>query len=169
MSRATKATLIKLLTHTLFLAVLYVLQSMVFSRLRIFGASPLIIPLAVVGVAIFQGAGWGGGFGIAAGVMCDIAFSETTILFTVLLTILGSAVGLLADFFLARGFPSFLLCCVISLLIIAFLQMFSFLMFYDVDKIILLRTGLLQTLYSCLFVLPVYNISRRLSRKQRTL
>lgn len=168
MSRATKATIIKLLTHTLFLFVLYVLQSMVFSSFRILGIAPLILPLAVVGVAIFGGPAWGGGFGVAAGLLCDISFSDTTILFTVLLTALGMGMGLLAEFVLARGFPSFSLCCVSVLLLIAFIQMFASLVFYHVDKLMLFRVALIQTLYSCLFLLPVYFISRRISRKPRS-
>ena len=66
MSRATKEMLARIITHTLFLIMLYICQAMVFSELRILGCSPLIIPLGVVGVALFEGAAWGGGFIIYA-------------------------------------------------------------------------------------------------------
>jgi len=168
MSRSTKELLVKLLTHSLFLLALHILQSMIFSRLRIGGVSPLLLPLAVVGVALFEGPSWGGGFGLCAGLLCDIAFSETTVLFTFLLTFLGMGIGLLSEYVLARGFPSFLLCAVLSLLLIAFFQIFSPLVFDGVPASRLLPVALGQTLYSGLFLLPVYYVSHRLGRRQKS-
>lgn len=165
MSNAAKGILIKIITHALMLLVLFVLQSMVFSRLRIMGASPLILPVAVVGVALLEGATWSGAFGIAAGVFCDVSYSETTVFFTVLLPVLGIVIGLLSEYFLARGLLSYLLCCVLTLAIIAFFQLFAFLVFNGVNPQALLKTALLQTLYSLVLAVPVYYFTGAVSRK----
>lgn len=147
------------------LIILFVLQSMVFARLRILGIAPLLLPVAVVGVAMFEGATWGGGFGIAAGVFCDISYSETIVMFTVLLMLLGAGIGLLGEYILARGFPSYLVCCVLMLAVVSFVQMFSFLVFEHVNAGVLIRVALAQTGYSLVFAVPIYYITRTVSRK----
>jgi len=165
MSDSTKLTIRRILIHGLILAVLYVLQFAVFSRLRLFGIAPLILPLAVVGVGLFEGSTWGGAFGLAAGVLSDSAFLGTTVLFTILLTALGMGVGILSNYLLSRGFPSFFLCSVAALLIIAFCQMFSLLVYFRESPLALLRVGILQTTYSLFFVLPLYYLSRAIGRR----
>jgi len=168
MSKSTKDIVIRILTHSVLLLVLFVLQSMFFSRLRIFGAAPLILPVAVVGVALFEGPSWGGGVGVAAGLFCDAGFPETAVFFTILLTLLGMGVGLLSDFYLTKGLSSFILCSALALALIAFLQMFALLVFNGVPPGVLLKTGGIQTLYSILFVFPLYYFVRRISRCGRT-
>lgn len=164
-SNIAKDMTIRIVSHTLMLLLLFVLQSMVFSRLRIMSVAPLIMPMAVIGVGLFEGATWGGGFGIAAGVLCDLSYSETSVFFTVLLTILGMAVGLLSEYVLTKGLFSYLLCCLLSLVIIAFLQMFGFLVFQRVDIQSLLQVGIIQTLYSLIFSVPTYYLTKIVSRK----
>lgn len=165
MSNAAKDILIRIITHTLMLLVLFVLQSMVFSRLRVMGAAPLILPVTVVGVALSEGATWSGAFGIAAGIFCDASYMETTVFFTVLLPILGVLAGLLSELFLTQGLLSYLLCCVLTLAIIAFFQLFAFLVFRDVSPQALMITALLQTIYSLILAVPVYYFTKAVSLK----
>jgi len=167
MSDASKRHLIRALLHAGVLLSLYVLQTMVFSRpqLRFFGVTPLILPLAVIGVGLFEGPTWGGVFGLAAGVLCDVAFSNSTVLFTVLLTGLGMGIGLSSHYLLRRGMPSYLLCSVAALTVISFFQMFTLLVYFGQSPLALLRVAVLQNLYSLLFVLPLYYLSRKLGRR----
>lgn len=165
MSNSTKDMLIRLATHTVMLLFLFVFQSMVFSRMRILGIAPLILPLAVVGVAMFEGATWGGGFGIAAGVFCDVSHSEAMVLYTIVFMLLGVMVGLLSEYVLVRGIPSYLLCSILTLIIIAFFEMFAFLVFTKVEPQVLIKVALKQTIYSLLFALPVYYIARKVCRQ----
>jgi len=167
MSDATKNRIIRIAGHAVLLFVLYVLQTMIFSRLRLWDIAPLILPLAVVGVGLFEGPSWGGGFGLAAGVLSDAAFSETTVLFTLFLTALGMGVGLLSIYLLNRGFPSYLLCSALALGAIAFLQLFPFLAFHQTGLFPLLRVAILQTLYSALFILPLYYLTRFMGKRAR--
>ena len=168
MSDATKNLLIRILIHSAVLFVLYILQMMVFSRLRIFGIAPLILPLAVVGVGIFEGASWGGAVGLAAGVLTDMSFLSSTVLFTILLTGIGMGVGLLSSYLLSRGFPSYLICGAAALVLIAFCQMFTLLVFHRQPPLALFRVGALQTLYSILFAMPIYYVCRSLGRRNMT-
>lgn len=165
MSNTAKSILARLAAHTLILLLLFVLQGMVFSRLRIVGIAPLILPVSVVGVALFEGPTWGGGFGIAAGLLSDLSSTDTLVFFTVLMLIFGIFIGLMGEYVLARGFPSFLICSVLALLITAFLQMFGFLVFAGVPAVALIQVALGQSLYSAVFILPIYYLSRILSRR----
>ena len=167
MSDTTKTLCRHILVHALVLLLLYVLQAMVFSRLRLLGIAPLILPLAVVGVAIFEGPSWGSGFGLAAGVLCDIAFLSSTVLFTILLTAIGMGVGLLSEYLLSRGFPSYFLCAIAALILVAAFQMFPLLVFFRQPPLALLRVAGLQTLYSIFFTLPLYYLAKALGRRSR--
>ena len=98
--------IVSLLLHVPFLLILYVLQATVFTSLPLFGVKPLILPVAVVGVALFEGSTKGGVFGLFAGMLCDLSFNQPTVQFTLMLTVLGILAGLVCDTVLARGFPS---------------------------------------------------------------
>ena len=156
MSDSTKKLIRRIILYALILLLLYVLQATVFPRLRIWGVAPLILPIFVVGIALFDGASWGGGVGLAAGVLCDFAFSGSVVFFTILLTVIGVGLGLASTYLLNRGRLTYMLCVVIALFTIAFLQMFPFLVFDRVTPFALLHVALLQSLYSLLFALPIY-------------
>lgn len=165
MSDATKRIILRAFIHVLVLMVLYILQGMVFSRLRIFGIAPLILPLAVIGVGLFEGPTWGGVIGLLAGVLSDTALFGAPVLFTILLTAIGMGVGLASSYLLSRGFPSFFLCSIAALSVIAFFQMFGLLVYLHESPLALLRVAILQTTYSLFFVVPIYYLTRYLGRR----
>jgi hypothetical protein len=127
----------------------------------------MLLPLAVVGIGLFEEGLWGGIWGIAAGVLCDISMADSFLLFTVTLTVIGFFTGFFSEFIIARGFPSFFVLSVISLILIALLQMFKYLVFYKVDFMLLSKVALYQTLYSAIFIIPVYYPVRRVTRRTR--
>lgn len=145
----------------------YFLQSAFFSRLLIFGAAPLLLPLVAVAAGLLGSSGWGGACGLICGILCDAALGGGGLLFTVALTAMGFFSGFLGEFVLARGFPSYLLLSVGSLLLSAFIQMFRLLTFDHAPAWPLIRTGLLQTLASAIFILPLYFCVRRALRSWR--
>ena len=148
----------------LILLACYFLQSAFFSRIRIFGASPLLLPLAAVCVGLMGSTAWGGACGLLGGILCDAALGGGGLTFTVALTAMGFFAGFLGDFIMARGFPSFVLLGLGTLLLSAFLQMFRLLFFDGAAPWPLVRMGLLQTAASVLFLLPVYLCVRRALR-----
>ncbi len=145
----------------------YFLQRGVFSRVHIFGVSPLLLPLAAVGAGLLGSPGWGGAVGLLGGLLCDAALGGGGVLFTAALTAMGFFSGFLGEFVLQRGFPSFVLLGTASLLLSALLQMFR-LLFYDrAAPWPLIQAGLWQTLASMLFLLPMYFCVRRALRAWR--
>lgn len=149
---------------TLTMLLCYFFQSAVFSRLHIFGVAPLLLPLAAVAAGLLGSSGWGGAFGLLCGILCDAALGGGGLLFTVAMTVMGFFCGFLGEFVLARGFPSYLILSLAVLLISAFLQMFRLLVFDRVPLWPLAYMGLMQTLASAVFILPLYFCLRRALR-----
>ena len=149
--------------RALILLLLYVLQTDVFTHLRIGGICPLALPLAAVGFGIFDGGLTGGLWGLAAGILCDLS-AGNSFAFTILLTLIGFFSGFLSEFILAKGFPSFLTLSVAALLICSAMQAFPGIAFNGVPLSAGTVKVLIQTAYSLIFVLPVYWASRGISR-----
>jgi len=145
----------------------YFLQSAFFSRLRIFGAAPLLLPTAVITAGVLGSPRWGGAFGLVGGILCDAAMGGGGVLFTVLLTVLGFFSGFLGEFVLARGFPTCLTLSLLGLVLCALVQMFRLLVFDGAALWPLVRMALRQTAASLLFLLPLYFCVRRALRSWR--
>ena len=141
----------------------YILQTDIFTHLKISGVSPLALPLAAVGFGLFEGGLTGGLWGLAAGILCDISVGGS-LMFTVLLTFFGFFSGFLSEFILARGFPSYIALCIAGLIICSALQAVPLIFFDGVRATVLVRPAAVQTLYSFVFVLPVYWSTRAASR-----
>lgn len=157
----------RILAHILLLFLLYILQTSVFTHIRLFGVFPLILPLAVVGIGLFEDGFNGGVWGIVAGLLCDMSLADSSVLFTVSLAVIGFLTGFLSEFILARGFPTYFFLSVLVLAVLSFLQMFQYLIFDHISFKILSRVALNQTLYSALFIIPVYYPVKRVTRKTR--
>ena len=159
-----RRTVVRILIFVPYMLVLYILQAMLFPYLKIAGTSPLILPLAVSGAALFNGRVTGGVIGIVAGMLCDMSFNQPTIVFTIFLALAGVVLGALSDTFLVKGFPSYLLCSLGLLVACALVQMFPLLFFRGVSLGPLLTVALWQTIYSVFFTIPMYYLSRFISR-----
>lgn len=165
MTTRRRKFIVSLLLHAPYLLLLYILQATFFTSLTLFGVKPLILPVAVVGVALFEGPAKGGAFGLFAGMLCDLAFNQPTVQFTLIFTLLGILVGFVCDTVMARGFPSYLAITAVSLVVVSFLQMFGLLFFRDAQFLPLFDTAIRQTLYSLLFAIPLYYCARAISRR----
>lgn len=152
-----------LLTAGLLLAC-YLLQTAILPHLRILGVAPLLLPLLPAAAGLLGGGLWGGVTGLAAGLLCDASLGGQSLLFAVWLTAAGFFAGFLGEFALAQGFPSFVLLSLGALLASAGLQLLHPLLAGCGTLWPLVRTGLLQTGYSMLFVLPTYAAVRRALR-----
>lgn len=154
-SRTRRAVL-----YFLYLLGFLVLQNVIFSHIAPLGVRAMFMPALVVAVALFEG-GWRGGlFGLAAGILCDLFLAGQTVLFTILFPVMGFAVGLLGDFYLNRRFFSYAVMAVLALLLSAFAQMFSLLVYRGQSPLALWGTALLQTLWSVPFIYPAYYICK---------
>lgn len=164
MHKINKQLIAKAFIVVPFLLILYILQGMVFTHVTLWGVKPLLLPLAVAGISLFDGAFAGGVFGIFAGMLCDMSFNQPTIAFTLILTFLGIFMGLAAETVLVHGFPSYLLLSACALFICSLMQMFPLMFFHGVQFLPLFDTALRQIFYSLIFTVPMYYLTRFVGR-----
>ena len=167
MTRERKQTVRTVIIYAVFLIIVYILQAEVFTRIRILGCIPALLPLAAVGVAMLEGSGRGGVFGLFAGILCDVSFNQPAALMTLTLTLVGWIVGRLAETVVRRGFLAFIVVSFCALLLVSFVQMFGQLFFEHAPAGALLKTALGQTLVTLIFTLPMYPVLKYLSKKTR--
>ena len=156
------ASAVSMIHQALLLMGVYLLQGMIFPYLKFYGLVPLLLPIVSTGVAIYQGRIAGGVAGIFAGILCDITFNEPAGVFTVLLTLTGLFIGLLADTVMARGFATYFISCAIVLIVSAFAQMFPLLFFENSPITPLATMAIRQTIYSLVYAFPLWFFVRNL-------
>lgn len=144
------------IVYAVFLIILFVIQDLLLGRITLFGIHAMIIPAAVVGVGLFDGASWGGFFGLAAGFFCDLGYPDQLFLFTVLFAAGGFFSGVMGQYFLHKGFLSYLFLFFLLMAATTFCQMFHFLFFTDTRSWPVFRTGLIQILWSFPWIIPIY-------------
>lgn len=116
----------KLRLAFIYIAVLILIQFMqdtVLARFAIFGVKTMFVPAAITAVGFHEGGFRGGLYGLLAGVLCDMTYSENTVLFTLLFPALGFASGLAADFMMNRSYLAYLFAAAVCLLVTGCAQM----------------------------------------------
>ena len=162
------------LRTALVLLIFYFLQVILLARFRPWGVVPLPLPLLAVAAGLFGGGVWGGCVGLFTGIVCDSSLGDSVLLFTVLLTVFGFFSGFLGEFVIARGFPSFLLLGLISLILCTGLQAVLFFMMIPTPWNTLLQTALKQLLVTLPFVIHAFLALRwalrpiRIARRKTT-
>lgn len=157
-----RRVVIRFIYHALFLLAVYIVQALVLPYIKALPSTPLILPLAAVGVAMFEGGGRGAVAGLMAGALCDMAMNQAVAQFTVLLTFISIVVCVLADAVLAPGFMAYFALCIGTLIACSFMQMFTLLFFDGVAPVFLIHEALQQSLISLPFTVPIYYASRAL-------
>ncbi len=152
--------------YGLLIAAALILQTMIFSRVTVLGVRAMFLPLAAVAIGMFEGASWGGAFGLILGLFGDMTYTENTVLFTILFPCIGFFSGVLAEFLVNRRFFSYFFVCLGALALTAACQAFRPLIFHNAEILPLLRTALLQILWSVPFTPLLYFPCKRLAQRR---
>jgi len=161
-----KALTSSILLHALLLIIVYVFQGAIFPFVRIGGLVPLLLPVVVTGIALYEGRYVGGLSGLFAGILCDISFNQPVGTFTVFLTVVGLGVGTLSDTVLLSGFITYYISCAAVLIVSAFIQMLPILaMPNNVQLSVLMTTLIWQTVYSLVLAFPIWFFVRALGKR----
>lgn len=145
-----------ILEYAVYMLIVLLLQSLLFSRLSFFGAKGFIIPAAAVAAGIYLGGVRGAVFGIVLGLLTDMSFSETTVLFTVLFPIIGFGAGFASEFYINKSFFAFMIFSTAAELVCALAQMLHALVGGGTEIVSALVMVLLQTLLSILPAMLLY-------------
>lgn len=149
-----------------FLLILFTLliQNILCPHITILKVRPLILPAVAVAVGMFEGGTYGAIFGLFLGFFGDMSFAENTVLFMVLMAMIGFAAGFAADFIINRSFLPYMAAAFTALFFTALIQMIRP-WISDASAGHVLLTGLLQILWSLPFAALFYPLVRWMSHK----
>ena len=142
--------------YAVYMLLVMLLQSVLFSRISILGVKGFIIPAAAVAAGIYLGGVRGAVFGIFLGLFTDMAFSETTVLFTLLFPLIGFGAGFASEFYINKSFPAFMILGTAAILLCGAAQLILALIGGGTELLLGLLTVLLQTLWSIPPVMLLY-------------
>ena len=100
----------KWLVYALGLLPLWLLDDYILPRYPLFGVTPMLLPVAAAAVAVLEGAYAGAGFGMAVGLLWELAYPGGFGGLVLGMALAGMAIGALAQYALSQSFVSCLLC-----------------------------------------------------------
>lgn len=144
------------LEYAVYLLLAMLLQSLLFSRLSIFGVKGFILPAAAVAAGMFLGGVRGAVFGICLGLFTDLGFTDSTFMYTLVFSILGFGAGFASEFYINKSFFVFMVMSVAAVLLTGLVQLLSAVIFSGAELLPGLLTVLLQTVLSIPPVMLLY-------------
>lgn len=148
-------------------AIALILQNTVLCRVRILGVKPMIMPAVIAAIGLFENGLWGGVFGIAAGLCCDMSSTGSTVLFTIALALTGFLAGLLTQLYINRRLYSYMILALLAGLFLALWQIVPLWIYSGSHLGALALTGLLQSVWALPLAVPAYYACRAVSRSGR--
>ncbi len=136
------------LTFAVYMILAMFIQSLLFSRVSIFGYRGFILPAAAVAAGIYSDGVKGAVFGLILGLFADMSFSESVITFTVLFPIIGFAAGVASMFYINKSFFAFITFSAAAILLTALVQMLLAVLISGAELFPALTTALAQTAVS---------------------
>lgn len=101
----------KWFVYALALLPVWLLDAYILPRYPLFGFTPTLLPVAAVTVAVLEGAYAGTGFGMAVGLLWEVAYPGGFGGSVFFLALMGTATGTAAQLALSQTLPGCLLCC----------------------------------------------------------
>ena len=151
--------------YTLGLLPVWVLDACVLPQIPVFGVIPMLLPLAVVAVALQEGAYAGTGFGLAVGLWWELCYPGGFGGLVFGMALAGMAVGGVAQYALSQSFFNCLLCSAGVLVVLDSLRILRAL-FIQVETLnVLLGVAIPEVLLSLCWTPVVYLIFRGIHRR----
>ena len=100
----------KWLVYAMGLLPLWLLDDYILPRYPLFGVTPMLLPVAAAAVAVLEGAYAGAGFGMAVGLLWELAYPGGFGGLVLGMALAGMAIGALSQYALSQSFPGCLLC-----------------------------------------------------------
>lgn len=155
----------KILWYGVYMFAVLLFQDALLGDVELFGVRMMFLPAAVVAVGLFEDGVWGGVFGLVLGLIFDRCCG-TTVLFTLLLPVIGFFSGMLSRWFVNKRFFAYMCVCLAALALTALCQGFRLWAILGQSGLTIIETVLIQTLWSLPMAAPWYFPSRAISRKK---
>lgn len=162
------ANLIKWFSYSVAFLFIFFFESCVFNRFPAFGAIPMMAPLVVVAVALFEGSINGALFGLAVGFFCSAIYYRGGLLMIPLLTIIGACTGATIKQKIGRSLFGCAICGLGGMALLELAHMSYRLLFQGTSLSVLVQVALPELLYSMVFLIPIYLLIRTVYHRVRT-
>ena len=114
----TRDSIHKWFVYALALFPIWVLDGIVLPRYPLGGVIPMLLPAAVAAVAVLEGGFAGTGFGMAVGLLWELAYPGGFGIMVCAMALAGMIIGICAQYSLSQGLPACLLCTGVVLVLI---------------------------------------------------
>ena len=155
----------KWLVYALGLLPVWLLDAYILPRYPLYGASPMLLPLAVAAVAVLEGAYSGTGFGLGVGLLWELAYPGGFGGLVLFLALAGMAMGAVSQYALRQSFPGCLICSAGALAFVDLLRIIRMLFTRSAPLPALLQVAAAEFLWSIAWTPLVWLLFRAVYRK----
>lgn len=161
----THDQLFKWLCYALGVVPIWLAETQLLNRVPLFGVIPVLLPLAAVAVALWEGARCGAVFGLCLGVIADATYPGTPGGMTLGLCLLGLLAGAACQYGVRQSFVGYALCAAAAMGLLELGRvtwcMFTHLGPLPVVSLVALKEGL----WSLCFTPLIYPLFKRIYAK----
>lgn len=155
----------KWFVYALGLFLVWVADAYILPRYPLFGVTPTLLPLAAAAVAVLEGAYAGTGFGMAVGLLWELAYPGGFGGLVFGMALAGMITGAVSQYALSQSFLSCLLCSAGVLGVLDGLRILRILFLQAETLDVLLRIAVPEIALSLCWTPVVYWIFRRIYRR----
>jgi len=152
----------KWLTYGLGLLPVWLLDAYILPRWPVFGISPMLLPLTVAAVAVLEGAYAGTGFGMAVGLLWELAYPGGFGGLVIAMALAGMVMGAVSQYALSQSFLTCLLCSAGVLSLLDLLRVLAHLLAKTAALPALLSVAVPEVLLSLLWTPAVWFLFLRI-------
>ena len=155
----------KWFVYTLGLLPVWVLDAYILPRYPLQGTIPMLLPLAAAAVAVLEGAYSGTGFGLAVGLLWELAYPGGFGGLVFFLALAGMVMGAVSQYALSQSFAGCLICSAGLLGVLELLRIARMLLVSDAGVPVLLQVAVPEFLWSLAWTPLVWLLFRAIYRK----
>lgn len=155
----------KWLLYALGLLAVWAAEALVLWRFPMFGVIPVLLPLAAVAVAFWEGARRGAVFGLCVGVLADAIYPGTPGGMTLGLCLMGFCVGAASQYGIRQTFLGYLLCAGVSMGALELVRVLGLLLIRLGSLEALAWVALKEGLWSLCFTVAIYPLFKLIYSK----
>lgn len=156
---------IKWLIYALGALPVWLMETTVFNRLPFFGIIPVLLPLAAVAAALFEGARSGAVYGLCLGVVADAIYPGPPGGMILALAVIGWLTGVLGQYRVRQTYVGYLLCSAVGMLLLEVGHVLTGLVTRLGPAPALLKTAAMEAGWSLVFTLPIFGLYKLIFRK----
>lgn len=161
LTKKQQRSVLKWTLYALVLVALSVIQDVLLSRVRIFGATTELVPCAIVLICLLEGVEHGSVFALIASMLYLFSGTAAGIYSPVFLTVLAVLVTVFRHAYLQSGFPAAMLCTGIAMLGYKMLE-FLFGVFLELTTFSQVLSFLVTAALTMIAVPVIYPLLRRI-------